>query len=326
MDITVIICTFNRCKSLSATLDSVALQLLPESVTWEALVVDNNSSDRTQEVVESYCRRCPGLFRYVFEPQQGLSRARNAGIRAAQGEIIVFTDDDVIAEPCWVENLTAPLRTVKWSGSGGRVAPPPDLELPNWLIMGGDRDLVGVLLPIFDLGKQGGEMKRPPYGANMAFRKTMFEKYGLFRVDLGHSGEKLLSGEDIEFGRRLMASGERLYYEPSSVVHHPVPDERLTKRYFRAWWFDFGRTRIIERSARPPIFGIPRHFLSLANLVLRFLPIRTLRWLFSSNAKQRFYNECQIRLALGELAETWKRHVRSQSISHEFSLNSQGKP
>jgi len=71
MKITVIICTYNRCQSLAKALDSVAAQSLPESVEWEVPVVDNNSADRTREVADGFCRRHPGRFRYVFEPQQG---------------------------------------------------------------------------------------------------------------------------------------------------------------------------------------------------------------------------------------------------------------
>jgi glucosyl-dolichyl phosphate glucuronosyltransferase len=307
MDITLVICTFNRCESLSGTLDSVALQRLPESVSWEALVVDNNSTDRTREVVESYCHRYPGIFRYVFEPQQGLSRARNAGVREAHGRILAFTDDDVIAEPTWLQNLTTSLHGGEWAGAGGRVLPPQDLDLPGWLTVGGSMDLLGVLLPLFDLGDQPGEMKRPPYGANMAFLKSMFEKHGTFRVDLGHCGAGLLSGEDIEFGDRLKSAGERLHYEPSAVVHHLVPAERLSKKYFRSWWFDYGRTRIIQRSPGPPFLGVPRRFLSLASLALRFLPGRVLRWVFASSTQRRFYNECQIWQTAGEIAQTCRQ-------------------
>src|ERR1035441_3219398 len=107
MKITVLLCTFNRCQSLSTALDSVIAQVLPESADWDVLVVDNNSSDQTRAVVEDFRRRYPGRIRYLFEPRQGLSRARNAGIRAARGEIIAFIDDDVIAAPTWLQNLTA---------------------------------------------------------------------------------------------------------------------------------------------------------------------------------------------------------------------------
>ena len=102
INITVLLCTFNRGQRLSKALDSVAAQILPDSVSWEVVVVDNNSTDQTREIVERYCRRYPGRFRYIFESHQGLSRARNTGIRESRGEVIAFIDDDVIAEPTLV--------------------------------------------------------------------------------------------------------------------------------------------------------------------------------------------------------------------------------
>lgn len=318
MKISVIVCTYNRATSLSTALDSIVAQQMPTGAEWEAIVVDNNSTDQTREIAESYCRRHPCLFRHVFEPHQGLSRARNSGIRAAKGEIVVFTDDDIIAEPTWLNSLTAPLANGEWAGGGGRVVPPQELKLPDWLTVGGDKDLVGALLPIFDLGNEAGELKRPPYGANMAFRKGMFEKYGAFRVDLGHCGGKLVSGEDIDFGKRLMAAGERLHYEPSAVVHHPVPEERLTKRYFRAWWFGFGQTRIIERE-----IGFGRSVMNFGTLFAKHLPSRVLRWMWSRNSKDRFYHECEIQLTLGEIAQTWAQLTQPRGPTERVSSKPQ---
>jgi glycosyltransferase involved in cell wall biosynthesis len=288
-------------------------QVLPDSVTWEVIVVDNNSSDQTLATAQGYCRRYPGRIRYIFEPQQGLSRARNAGIRDARGEIIAFIDDDVIAEPTWLHNLTASLQDVKWAGAGGRILPPVDFQPPHWLTLGGEMDLGGPLA-LFDLGDVPSELKRAPYGTNMAFRKNMFEKYGYFRVDLGRCGNSLLSGEDTDFGNRLMAAAEHLRYEPSAVVHHPVPKERLSKKYFRSWWFDFGRTRIIERDGRPAIFGIPREYISIVNLAWHLLPVRILQWLLTLKQKPRFYKKCQVWLTVGEMVQNYRRGLSSESV------------
>jgi glycosyltransferase involved in cell wall biosynthesis len=312
MNITVLLCTFNRCRSLPKALESVAAQVLPESVTWEVIVVDNNSSDRTRAVVEDYCQRYPGRFRYLFEPQQGLSRARNAGIREARGEIIAFMDDDVTVGPGWLQNLTASLHDGEWAGAGGPVRPPEDFKPPRWLTLGGEMDLGGALA-LIDFGSVPAELRKPPYGTNMAFRKGMFQKFGAFRADLGRCGGSLLSNEDTEFGRRLLSAGERLRYEPSAMVHHPVPEERLSKRYFRAWWFDYGRARVLERGTGPAILGIPRQFFSVPSLFLRYLSVRVLRWLFTLNTQRRFYNECQVWLTVGEIAQTCRQSSEVKS-------------
>ena len=99
MNTTIIVCTYNRCKSLAKTLESIATLRVPGPVEWEVLVVDNNSTDQTRAVVEGFSCRYPSRFRYLFEPQQGKSCALNAGIQAARGEILAFTDDDVTVEP-----------------------------------------------------------------------------------------------------------------------------------------------------------------------------------------------------------------------------------
>jgi glycosyltransferase involved in cell wall biosynthesis len=305
MKISVVLCTFNRCAILPSALDSIAAQQLPDTVAWEVIVVDNNSRDQTRGVVEKYCATYPVRFRYVLETQQGLSRARNAGISEATGEVIAFTDDDVVAEPTWLQNLTESLRDERWAGAGGRIVAPSGFKPPPWLTLGGDMDLGGPLA-LFDLGDAFGELKRAPYGANMAFRRSMFEKYGGFRVDLGRCGSLLLSGEDTEFCNRLLAGSEHLCYVPSAVVHHPVPPDRLQKKYFNNWWFEFGRGRVIERRRRPPVLGVRREWISILNLLCRLLPSRAMRWLFAPTAQQRFYFQCQLSLTVGELAQNYR--------------------
>jgi len=193
MKITVILCTHNRCRSLSHALESVAATTFSDPVEWEVVVVDNNSKDQTRDVIEDYCRRYPGRFRYVFEPHQGLSHARNAGIREARGDVLAFMDDDVRVEPTWLQNLTAALDKGEWVGAGGRTVPANTFTLPDWLALDGSYSMMGILYAHFDLGDKARELDRAPYGANMAYRKEMFEKYGGFRTDLGRCAGSMLS-------------------------------------------------------------------------------------------------------------------------------------
>ena len=99
MNVTVVLCTYNRCESLAKALESVAQSAVPASVQWEVLIVDNNSKDGTQSVVEDFCRRHPGRFHYLFEPHPGKSHALNAGIREARGDVLAFMDYDVTLDP-----------------------------------------------------------------------------------------------------------------------------------------------------------------------------------------------------------------------------------
>src|ERR1700677_4161324 len=110
MDISVIVCAYNRCESLAKTLDSIAQSILPGATTWEVLVVDNNSTDQTAEVIQDFCRKYPPHFRYLFEPAQGKSYALNAGILESRGDILAFADDDITVESTWLQRLTDPFR------------------------------------------------------------------------------------------------------------------------------------------------------------------------------------------------------------------------
>src|SRR5208283_848817 len=116
--ITVVLCTYNRCEELARALESIAASKLPESARWEVVVVDNNSTDETRAVVQKFLDRYPGRFRYLQEPQQGLSFARNTGVRNAFGEYVAFTDDDIQAEPAWLQNLVGSAERHDCSGVG----------------------------------------------------------------------------------------------------------------------------------------------------------------------------------------------------------------
>jgi len=304
MDITLIICTYNRCDSLAATLESISHSTLPEGIEWEVLVMDNNSSDRTREVVEEFSRRHPDRFRYLLEPRQGKSYALNSGVQDARGDIVVFTDDDVTVDPNWLQNLTSKLHTNEWAGAAGRVLRTWTCPQPPWLSLDRRYEKMGWALVSFDINQEAGELPSayPPVGANMAFRKAIFSKHGGFRTDLGPRGKEiskpsLKSGsagstagmwEDTEFSQRLFRKGERFRYEPSAVVYHPVIEKRLTKDYFLSWWFSRGRDNMRILPERGPVFGIPRRYVRLGRLSVLIVG-KTFGWLFALKSYRRFY-------------------------------------
>jgi len=301
VNITVILCTNNRCQTLLKALSSVAASEIPESVEWEVLVVDNNSSDQTRQVVQGFCSRYPGRFRYLFEPQPGKSYALNAGIRDARGQILAFMDDDVMVERSWLQNLTASLHKGEWTGSGGRILPEPEFSPPPWLPAKGPYALLP--LAVFDLGVKAGPLLEAPYGTNMAFRRQAFEKYGGFRTDLGPQPGSEIRGEDTEFGRRLLAAGERLWYEPSAVVYHPATERRVRKEYFLKWWRDFGRGSVRQWAPGPSVLGIPRPYLNILKLGTVVMAQRAGRWMLTKNPQRRFYYKCWVWEAAGQIRE-----------------------
>jgi glycosyltransferase involved in cell wall biosynthesis len=302
MKITVILCTYNRCQSLAKALESVAASQLPSSIEWEVLVVDNNSTDQTRDMVEDFRRRHPSRFRYLFEPQPGKSYALNTGIREARGDVLAFMDDDVTVEATWLQNLTAPLRNNEWAGAGGRVLPEQTFSPPRWLSIEGRYALAPFAL--FDLGKGARELTEPPFGTNMAYRKAMFSKYGVFRYDLGPRPGSEIRNEDTEFGSRLLAAGERFWYEPSAVVYHSVPDHRLQKNYLLAWWFDKARADIRER-------GIPQdtkwYVAGIPLYLFRRLAVWTSRWMIGIRPSRRFSCKLKVWMVVGMILECYRQ-------------------
>jgi glycosyltransferase involved in cell wall biosynthesis len=307
--ITVILCTYNRCRSLARALSSAAALNMPDSVEWEVLVVDNNSRDDTRKVVEEFERRYRGRFRYLFEPKSGKSHALNSGIRESRADIVAFMDDDVTVHPDWLQNLTAALKDEAWAGAGGRILAQWTTSPPRWLTLDGpEAPLFVAVLAMFDQGPESGPLNEPPFGTNMAFRKSLFERYGGFRADLGPRPDNEMRSEDTEFGRRLLTAGERLRYEPSAVVYHPVAEQRIRKNYFLNWYFDKGRADVLE-------FGVPngvRVFGRIPLHLFRRVLACTVRWMLAVHPRRRFFYKLQVWLLLGEISESYRQ---SQPIS-----------
>jgi glycosyltransferase involved in cell wall biosynthesis len=311
MKITVILCTYNRCQSLRTALDSVASSAFPNSTDWEVLVVDNNSTDATSDVVKDFCHRSPQHFRYLFEPKQGKSNALNAGVRNTNAYIVAFMDDDVTVDPDWLCNLTKVLDSSEWAGAGGRILPNWMCAQPPWLWFDGPHPLAP--FAVFDLGTDGHALAEPPFGTNMAFRREVFQKYGGFREDMGPCPGSQRQNEDTEFGRRLMAAGERLWYEPSAVVHHPVTEARVQKKYLLKWWFDKARADIqefgIPTSTKWVIAGVPL-------ILFRRLAVWTVKWIFTVDPSRRFHAKVNVWGKLAEIEECY-RESRANSAPSE---------
>jgi glucosyl-dolichyl phosphate glucuronosyltransferase len=288
-------------------LASIAASRLPDDLEWEALVIDNNSTDNTREVVQDFCQVHP-RFRYIFEPQQGLSHARNTGIRKANGEVIAFVDDDVTVDADWLRELTTPFEGLRWAGAGGKIRAENARELPKWVRLEGPFSMGGSMAALFDRGDEPGELREPPYGTNMAYRKQVFERYGYFRTDLGRSSNNMIGKEDTEFGNRLLSAGEHLWYAPSAVVFHPILPERLTKKYFLRWWFGCGQSMIREQGVQPGKWGIPRYVLTSG-----MVAASALRWVRTVNPAERFFWKCWTWMYAGKTLENYRQSDREKA-------------
>jgi glycosyltransferase involved in cell wall biosynthesis len=262
---TVLICTYNRAGRLEETLGTLRrLEDVPGP--WDVLVVDNNSSDRTADVVQSCAKSFPVPLRYVFERQQGKSHALNTGLSRIASDIVVFTDDDVQVTPGWLRVVMDVLRQhPEVDYVGGPVRPIWGARPPSWF-PATNGNLWGTVA-VLDYGSspfEFEERQRVPIGANMAVRRRLVEQAGGFEPALGRTGTALLGQEQAEFFYRTRRIGARGRYVPEMAISHHVPAARLTRRYFRRWWWWKGISRARLHAMHPhtetglPLSDVPR--------------------------------------------------------------------
>ena len=263
VDLSIVICTHNRVGLLGDALTHLVAQSAP-SVTTEIIVVDNNSTDGTADLVRKMAIDFPAIH-YVFEARQGISYARNTGWGLARGAIVAFTDDDVCVAPDWAARIHAAFAA---HGDvdcvGGKVLPVWPAEPPSWLTRSHWAPLA-----ILDYGTVPLLLDRNDarclVGANMAIRRDVLHRLGGFSPALQRVKDGIGSIEDHEFLIRLWESGGRALYLPELVVESPVDLRRLQKGYHRRWHEGHGhfhavmRSKTLEQSTTGRLLDVPAH-------------------------------------------------------------------
>lgn len=253
--VSVVVGTYNRASSLRQTLNSLAA-LDTGGLRGEFIIVDNNSSDDTRAVIEAFLPLAPLPARYMFEPHQGVSYARNTGIDAASSEVIAFTDDDVLVDRYWLQEIARAFALENPAAIGGKIVPQWPASPPAWL-----GPELHQFLGLLDYGDEPKTMETPAlWGANLAVRADMLRTVR-FQGKLGRVGGKLYNGEDADLVRSLIDRGERVLYWPRASVHHNIQRRRLTKRYFRQWHWDAGEmaAKVAPRRISRSLLGVPYH-------------------------------------------------------------------
>lgn len=245
----ILICTFNRDRYIKYALQHV-LNLEFTSSEYEVVVINNNSTDNTEKICREVMNKNRNInINYIVETNQGLSYARNAGIKYANGDYIIFIDDDAFVRNDYLLNLDNFLINFPdFIAGGGKIIPVYERDKPKWmnsflypLIAAMD---MGDSVKIFDKGKF-------PLGANMFYKKGVFNDIGYFKINLGRKGDILEGGEEKDFIARLKKTGTIVYYVPDVVVYHMIPDNRLTFDYIKKQAVGIGRSekkRIMEQN------------------------------------------------------------------------------
>lgn len=220
IQVSIVICTYNRAELLRQAL--VSLQDLRADVDFEIVVVDNQSTDDTQEVIAAVSERSGVAIRSFIESNRGISFARNRGIKEARGEWIASIDDDEVADPDWLMNLLTTALSKDVRCVGGRV----ELQLAQ--------DRIAAMSPVCRvlLGESAGKSLQQRYSrrltpgaGNLLIHRSVFDEIGLYDEDL-HEG-----GEDTDLYRRMRRAGIEAWYTPDAVIRHYLPDYRLSDQY-----------------------------------------------------------------------------------------------
>lgn len=275
MKIVVAICTWNRATLLDRTLLELQKLRIPHEDEWELLVVNNNSTDATGEVLDQHAASLP--LRQLVEPKQGQCHARNCALQAADGELLVWTDDDVLVDREWLAAYADAFR--RWPDAGyfgGPIRPWYETPPPRWIV--DNAAMLEGMLVVRELGCEERRFGRGegPFGANMAFPMPV-AKANPFDPAFGLVGNNSVRGDETQVIERLLKAGEFGVWTPTALVNHYVPAGRLTKKYLWHWHYGYGRCQVRHE-------GIPgaRRICGVPGWTLRqYIESRTRSWLLS---------------------------------------------
>lgn len=237
--LTAIICTYNRAKYIGPLLESIAANDLAKE-EYEILLVDNNCTDNTREICETFAEAHKDVqFRYTNEPEQGLSAARNRGIKEAKGDVLVYVDDDALVDTWYLRTIAEYMSAhPEICAIGGKIIPLYETEEPKWM----SPYTKTLLTAWMDFGDEVRPFPRGkfPGGGNSAYRAEVFEKVGLFNTELGRKGDSLMGAEEKDIYDKMNALGMQYMYVPAMTLHHIIPQRKLEKDYFDKWTYQIG--------------------------------------------------------------------------------------
>lgn len=264
IEISAVICTYERPATLKKALASLTAQTLDPSL-YEIIVVDNYGSDSTAGIIRDFQEKYPGHSVIgTVEKRVGLAHARNTGAAAARGRYVAFMDDDAEADEGWLELALSLFSSVEPAPCclGGPIFPLYAGAKPGWFQ---DR---------YEARTWGDEARwlnpgETFSGSNMIFEKGVISRHGGFDVTAGMSGARIAVGEETALFnniRRAQGDGKHFYYSPQLVVSHLVPQDKTTVAYQLKRAFATGRSENFARRRTSLLSRVrmsARHLLSI---------------------------------------------------------------
>ena len=272
--LTILLATRNRARILRDVLETYC-QLQSPASGWKLVVVDNGSTDQTAQVVASFANRLP--LHYLLEPTLGKNCALNAGLALVEGDLTVFTDDDVFPNAEWLVKLRqAADANASYSMFGGVILPRWEAPPPKWIrwivaeIGRSVRNSDVKAGPVYSLTdgdfKEGQVDPCLIFGPNMAVRTSIFRSGIHFDTSIGPRGSSYAMGSETELLLRLGRYGHKAWYVQDAIVEHFVRAEQLEKAWVlpRAVRFGRGQYRLSrgEKVTGSKLWlGLPRYLL-----------------------------------------------------------------
>lgn len=284
-NVSVVISTYSKDR-LGLVLDCIESSKKQSLLPKEIILV----LDPDQSLVDFFKSQLPGDVKIVISEGFGLSEARNAGVKSVKGEIIAFIDDDAIAEKNWLENLVENYNDPSVVGVGGFIKPLWEGKRPKWF----PEELYWIVGCSYKGLPERKTNVRNPIGCNMSFRRSIFEKVGYFKADIGRFGKKLLAGEEAELSIRVLGkiAKSKIVYDPLVVVYHRVRRSRANLRYVLRRSFYEGRSKaLIANSRLNALKALSTEDRYLRYLLKAAIPSRLMRI-------YKFENCCQLMVLL----------------------------
>jgi glycosyltransferase involved in cell wall biosynthesis len=286
--VSIVVCTYNNAASLARTFDSFRAMDIPAGTKAEFCIIDNNSSDGTKRVCEEFAKSAPLPVRYFFEGKQGLSHARNRAIGEAGGDILIFTDDDVVVDRRWLAEFERSFREHSADAVFGPIRPEWLGHVPPWF-----SSALNAPYALLDYGPHAFRVtarRHEFYGANFGVRKRALLQAGGFDVSLGRTPDRLGIGEDLRLFLALFEGGQTIIYDPSIFVYHVIAEGRKSREFMLRYHADVASSlvQLADVSPSRQLFGVPyfrvREFAGFYAL----LPWRMLREVVRGTDASRF--------------------------------------
>jgi glycosyltransferase involved in cell wall biosynthesis len=281
--ISVVVCTYNRSKLLKGAIESLLDQTLDKS-QFEIIIADNGSTDDTKYLVKAYIDKHNEYnIRYICEPKQGSSNARNAGFRNANSQYIAFMDDDAKADKHWLENIVKTITNIKPHILGGPIYPFYLTEKPEWFL---DK------YEIRTKGDKARFLTENEYmsGSNIILKKSLLELINGCNPNIGPKGEKMGYGEDTKLiiDTRQKIKDARIYYNPQIIVQHLVPADKMRLGYFIKRSFDVGICHKDIWCCEITLWTKIKHLINVLYMIWRIVSGISIGMMFRDKGKYKY--------------------------------------